>query len=52
MDAIAYAMQQVLSTPILALTRHQKGLERAKEFSWERTARETMAVYEQVLAGD
>jgi len=28
-----------------------KGLDRVAQFSWERTARETIAVYERVLAG-
>lgn len=29
--------------------RNQKGIERSKKFSWERTARETMEVYEALL---
>jgi len=51
-DAIAGAMKQVLSDPALASTMRKKGLDRAQQFTWERTARETLAVYEQVLAGD
>jgi glycosyltransferase involved in cell wall biosynthesis len=29
----------------------QKGLARAAQFTWERTARQTLAVYQQVLDG-
>ena len=48
-DEIAAAMQRVLSDPGLAGELCAKGLARAAEFSWERTARETIAVYERVL---
>ena len=49
-DAIAEAMQQVLLNPTLAASLRVKGLAHAKKFSWERTAQETIAVYERVLA--
>lgn len=49
-EAIAAAMQQVLSDPGLAAELRRRGLEQASKFSWERTARETLAVYEKVLA--
>jgi glycosyltransferase involved in cell wall biosynthesis len=49
-EAIAAAMVRVLADPDLAEALRQKGLRRAGEFTWERTARETIAVYEQVLA--
>ena len=49
-DAIAEAMQQVLLNPSLAASLRVKGLAHAKKFSWERTAQETIAVYERVLA--
>ena len=29
--------------------RATRGLERAKQFTWERTARETVKIYEKVL---
>jgi glycosyltransferase involved in cell wall biosynthesis len=45
-NAIAVAMQQVLSEPKLAAEMVDAGLARAKQFSWERTAQETMAVYQ------
>ena len=47
--AIAEAMRQVLEDPELAAELREKGLERASQFTWERTARETIAVYEKVL---
>ena len=44
-------MWRVLSQPALAAVLREKGLARAAQFSWERTARETIAVYERVLVG-
>ena len=49
-DQIAGAMWRILSQPELAAALRQKGLARAARFTWERTARETVAVYERVLA--
>jgi glycosyltransferase involved in cell wall biosynthesis len=48
---IAGAMRLVLTQPALAAALRAKGLARAAQFTWERTARETIAVYERVLAG-
>ena len=48
---IARAMWLVLSQPALAAELRARGLARAAQFTWERTARETIAVYERVLAG-
>ncbi|MFN3704671.1 MAG: glycosyltransferase family 4 protein [Thermoflexales bacterium] len=48
-QAIADAIARVLSDPALAEELRQRGLERAKRFTWERTARETMAVYRQMM---
>jgi glycosyltransferase involved in cell wall biosynthesis len=48
---IADAMRLVLTQPALAAALRNKGLARASQFTWERTARETIAVYERVLAG-
>jgi glycosyltransferase involved in cell wall biosynthesis len=50
-DTIAQAMWQVLQDPQLAANLREKGLAWANQFSWERTARETLAVYERVLQG-
>lgn len=47
--AIAAAMRQLLEDKTLALELRARGLARAAQFSWERTARETIAVYEKVL---
>lgn len=44
-------MRLVLSQPALAAALRAKGLARAAQFTWQRTARETLAVYERVLAG-
>jgi glycosyltransferase involved in cell wall biosynthesis len=49
-EGITAAMQRALSEPGLAAAMRQRGLERASQFTWERTARETLAVYEQVLS--
>ncbi len=48
-DEWADAMQRVLTDRTLRDTLAHKGLERSKLFSWERTARETLAVYEHVV---
>jgi glycosyltransferase involved in cell wall biosynthesis len=45
-DQIAGAIQHVLDDPSLRDTLAEKGVARAREFTWERTARLTMAVYE------
>jgi glycosyltransferase involved in cell wall biosynthesis len=47
--ALADAMRRVLEDSALAAALRVKGLERARQFTWERTARETIAVYERVL---
>ena len=48
-DEIYSAMRQVLSDPELAQELRERGLARSVEFSWERTARQTIAVYEKAL---
>jgi len=47
--ALADAIGQVLANPSLAAELRAKGLERARRFTWERTASETMDVYRTVL---
>ena len=49
-DQIADAMRLVLTQPALAAALRVRGLARAARFTWERTARETIAVYERVVA--
>ena len=46
--ALTTALQRVLRDPALHTRLRTAGLQRAAEFSWERTARETLAVYERV----
>jgi glycosyltransferase involved in cell wall biosynthesis len=41
-------MRKVLDDPGAAADLGRRGLERAREFSWERAARETEAVYREV----
>jgi glycosyltransferase involved in cell wall biosynthesis len=49
---IADAMRLVLTQPALAAALRARGLARAARFTWQRTARETIAVYERVVAGN
>jgi glycosyltransferase involved in cell wall biosynthesis len=46
---IAAAMRRILSDPDLVADLRQRGLQRAAQFNWQRTALETIAVYEKVL---
>lgn len=48
-DRLADAMHKVLSNDGLREDMIKKGLERAEMFSWEKTARETLKVYEEVI---
>lgn len=48
-DEIAGPICRVLEDKELAQDLRARGLERANQFSWERTARETINVYEKVL---
>jgi glycosyltransferase involved in cell wall biosynthesis len=48
-EEIAEAMRRVLEDGDLAQELRKGGLERAAQFTWERTARETVAVYEKVI---
>jgi hypothetical protein len=43
-------MQRLITEPVLALDLRQRGLERSRQFTWERAARQTSAVYHQVIA--
>ena len=45
------AFKKVLTTPDLSEDFSRKGLVQAKEFRWEKTAEETLAIYEQVGGG-
>src|SRR6185437_16647875 len=48
-DAIAEAIHRVLTDHDLADDLRNRGLARAKQFTWERAARETLTAYDQVL---
>ncbi len=47
-DGIVKAVHEVLMNEGLREDMIKRGLERAKMFSWEKTAKETMKVYEEV----
>jgi glycosyltransferase involved in cell wall biosynthesis len=49
-DAIVDGVRRVLTDPALAADMRRKGIERAREFSWERSVAKTWAVY-QTIAG-
>jgi glycosyltransferase involved in cell wall biosynthesis len=48
-EGLAEAMRRVLADAGLRQDLRARGLARAQQFTWERTARETLAVYRQVL---
>ncbi len=48
-NTLAKAMYDVLTNDQLRENLMKKGLERAKLFSWEKTAKETLKVYEEVM---
>jgi O-antigen biosynthesis alpha-1,3-mannosyltransferase len=49
-EAITAGLRRVLAEPGLAEELIQRGLVQAARFSWERAARETAGVYDQVMA--
>ena len=49
-QAIAAAMMDIVETSHLANELSKKGIERAKLFTWEKTALQTMAVYQKILS--
>lgn len=48
--SLAAAMQRVAGSEHLRATLREQGLRRAAEFSWERAARETLAVFSEAVA--
>ena len=50
--ALAAAMQRVLSQPELQATLRTQSMQRAAQFTWQRTAQQTLACYQRVLAVD
>ncbi len=49
-DAIFDAMRRVLTEPELAQSLRDRGLERVRHFSWERSIRRVREIYDEVLA--
>ena len=47
LSALAQSLRELLTSPERRLALAAQGLTRARAFSWERTARETLAVYEE-----
>jgi glycosyltransferase involved in cell wall biosynthesis len=50
-EAIQAALVEGLRRDDLRAALRERGLQRSRAFSWERAARETLAVYQRVLAG-
>jgi len=50
-QAIARAMGKVLGDEVLQQEMRDKGFERSKIFSWKKCARETLAIFEQLVNG-
>ena len=48
-EALAQAMAEVMSQADLRAAMGKRGIERAAQFKWEKTAQETVAVYRKVL---
>jgi|GEM_PF-1134749 len=48
-SAIAGAIRRIIENPIEHSSYAEKSLERAREFSWEKMAEQTLKVYEEVL---
>ncbi|WP_447973265.1 glycosyltransferase family 4 protein [Nitrospira sp. Kam-Ns4a] len=48
-EGFAKAIERVLSDPALRRDLRERGLGRAAQFTWDRTARETVAVYRRVI---
>ena len=50
-NGLAQAMSQVIEDDMLRAALRQRGMERARGFSWRRCAEETLAVYRKVVTG-
>ncbi len=50
-QALAETMAHLMANPDLRAVMSERGLARSTQFRWEKTARETVAVYKKVLAG-
>jgi glycosyltransferase involved in cell wall biosynthesis len=50
-QSIADGLVRTLSDADLRVTLRQRGLERAKQYSWERSVRQVRQIYEEVVRG-
>ena len=50
-NGLAEAMNRVVEDDVLRAALRQRGMERAKGFSWRRCAEETLEVYRKVVTG-
>jgi len=50
-EELAVTLESVLADSALADSLREKGLQCSRRYSWEKSARETLAVYEAVLSG-
>jgi glycosyltransferase involved in cell wall biosynthesis len=50
LEAITDAVVRVLTEPLLRDQMTARGLDRARQFTWDRTARATLEVYRAVFA--
>jgi glycosyltransferase involved in cell wall biosynthesis len=50
-EQLEHALTAILERPSLAAELREKGMARAKSFSWQRTAELTWAVYQVALRG-
>ena len=51
-DQLVQAIQQLIADDDLNHSLRERGLQRAAQYSWERTARETLQVYSEVCEGN
>lgn len=51
-EALAKAISEVLTSPARAADLRERSLSRARTFTWEATAQQTLALYRQVLEGE
>lgn len=50
-SGLAAAMEKVIASAVLRAELRNRGLARAKQFSWDKTARETLALYRETAGG-
>ena len=50
-DSVSHGLERVWKSKEIQKELQEKGLERVKEFSWHKTATETIKVYEKILGG-